>query len=380
MDKNKDSFKSYLIIAGSYIAFCVGASFSTGNELMQYFSSWGSMGLLGGVISVALMLTLIVIILKDAQKYRLADMKSLFIHYGGKYLGMALYVYTVFYLFVLVVMLISGAGAVFEEHFGINNMLGRAVLTAFMFVTVILGLNKMLELLGKLAYAILILMVITAIIGICNPTDGLSLGSELALARDDLARQSTNWFVSGLMYFSWAILCQTSFATALAGNTLHTPRERVNGMYLGGIGFLLLTVLPSWAIISNMSVCGGSSIPAIEIAKQINPIYATIYCIIVVIAIYTTCSPICWSVASAFMSEKNKNFKWAVAVLLVLGFAGSNLGSFTDILYTGTSISAYVGFVFIATILVTMFIRKPAVPIEKTQTEEIAAKDAVVEG
>ena len=48
---------------------------------------------------------------------------------------------------------------------------------------------------------------------------------------------------------------------------------------------------------------------------------------VVVIAIYTTCSPICWSVANAFIKQEQRNFKWMVAGMLILAFIGSNLGS-----------------------------------------------------
>ena len=144
-NKKKSNVMTYLLIGGAYVSFCVGASFSTGNELMQYFASYGVFGILGAIIATALCLLLIIVLIRDAQKYNLPDMKTLFVHYGGKYLGIALYVYTVFYLFVLVVMLVAGAGAVFGEHFGISNMLGRGILTLAMFLTVILGLNKLLQ-------------------------------------------------------------------------------------------------------------------------------------------------------------------------------------------------------------------------------------------
>lgn len=232
-NKKKSNVMTYLLIGGAYVSFCVGASFSTGNELMQYFASYGVFGILGAIIATALCLLLIIVLIRDAQKYNLPDMKTLFVHYGGKYLGTALYVYTVFYLFVLVVMLVAGAGAVFEEHFGISNMLGRGILTLAMFLTVILGLNKLLDILGKLSFIILIMMIVVALIGIFNPVDGISEGSKLALETPSniVARQGSNWFMSGLMYFSWAILCQTSFVASLGKSSLYKESDLRKGMY-----------------------------------------------------------------------------------------------------------------------------------------------------
>lgn len=376
-NKKKSNVMTYLLIGGAYVSFCVGASFSTGNELMQYFASYGVFGILGAIIATALCLLLIILLIRDAQKYNLPDMKTLFVHYGGKYLGTALYVYTVFYLFVLVVMLVAGAGAVFEEHFGISNMLGRGILTLAMFLTVVLGLNKLLDILGKLSFIILIMMIVVALIGILNPVDGISEGSKLALETPSniVARQGSNWFMSGLMYFSWAILCQTSFVASLGKSSLYNKRDLRKGMYFGGFGFMLMATVPSIAIIANFSVCKsvckGSSIPIIVMAKSINPVLAVLLSCVVVIAIYTTCSPICWSVANAFIKQEQRNFKWMVAGMLILAFIGSNLGSFTDILYLGTSVSAYVGFVFIATVVFTIVIRKPKETLSKCGVESV---------
>ena len=73
--------------------------------------------------------------------------------------------------------------------------------------------------------------------------------------------------------------------------------------------------------------------------------------------------------ANAFIKQEQRNFKWMVAGMLILAFIGSNLGSFTDILYLGTSVSAYVGFVFIATVIFTIVIRTPKGTLSECGTE-----------
>ena len=372
----KGGLMTYILLGAAYVGFVVGASFSTGNELMQYFASYGASGILGSVVAVALIVVLVVTCLLDAQKYHLYTMRDVFVHYGGKYLGLLLYIYAVFFLFVLVVMLVAGAGATFEEYFGINNMLGRAIMAIALFITVILGLNKLIDISGKLSTIIILLMIIVAIIGIVNPVDGFSKGSEMALARDDLARQGSNWFVSGVLYFAWAILCQTAYVASLGKETIHTKSQHIKGLITGGIFVVLLTILPTWAIVSNMSICAGASIPNLMIARNASPVLGTIFSVMVIIAIYTTCSPILWSVADAFMDEKNKYSKFVVAALVVFAFFGSNLGSFTEILYVGTGWSARVGVVFIITILVTKIFRKIPAPDD---TAEVAVSEAVAE-
>ena len=87
----KTSIMTLFLIGGAYISFVIGASFGTGQELIQYFSSYGIKGILGALISVLLIIVMLIMVFKDAQKYRLENLRMLFIHYGGKYLGTVLY-------------------------------------------------------------------------------------------------------------------------------------------------------------------------------------------------------------------------------------------------------------------------------------------------
>ncbi len=357
----KTSIMTLFLIGGAYISFVIGASFGTGQELIQYFSSYGIKGILGALISVLLIIVMLIMVFRDAQKYRLENLRMLFIHYGGKYLGTVLYVYTVFYLFVLVVMLIAGAGAVFSDYFGINNLLGRFIMAAVLFITVILGLNRLLDILGKISFLIIILMLFVAVVCMINPADGLQKGDEL-IKDVDVLQPASNWFMSAIMYFSWAILCQVSYAAGLSKNTAHTESELTRGLITGGIGIIFLTVLPSAAILANISIVGDSSIPNIILARSISPVIGVIFSLVVITMVYTTCAPLVWSVSTAFIDQEKKWFKAAVGGTVVIAFVGSNVGSFAEILNKGTSISAYVGFVFLATVIITKLFRKMKAP------------------
>lgn len=49
---NKTTIKIILLVAGSYSAFIVGASFATGQKILQYFAAHGMLGLVGALVSL----------------------------------------------------------------------------------------------------------------------------------------------------------------------------------------------------------------------------------------------------------------------------------------------------------------------------------------
>ncbi|MGD9156723.1 MAG: hypothetical protein PVG90_14680, partial [Bacillota bacterium] len=85
--EKKMSWKTLFILAGAYVSYAVGASFGTGQEHMQYFGSLGISGLLGLTIATLLTITLVVLLIRDCRDYHLSDMKIMFTHYCGKYIG-----------------------------------------------------------------------------------------------------------------------------------------------------------------------------------------------------------------------------------------------------------------------------------------------------
>ena len=47
--KDKINIKTILLTAGAFVSFNVGAGFASGNELLQFFGSWG-----GGTVAAVL--------------------------------------------------------------------------------------------------------------------------------------------------------------------------------------------------------------------------------------------------------------------------------------------------------------------------------------
>ena len=48
--------KRVMNIAGAYIAFLIGSGFATGQEVLQYFTSYGYMGVVGALLTLVLFL------------------------------------------------------------------------------------------------------------------------------------------------------------------------------------------------------------------------------------------------------------------------------------------------------------------------------------
>lgn len=361
-DMKKWSLAASFTVAAAFIGFNIGASNSTGQESLQFIAGFGTPGLAGAVIMVALFFIFTMITVTDVQKYRLKSVSDMFQHYMGTVLGKILTVYIIVYMIGGLSLLISGSGVVFNDYLGIPNLWGRVIMTAATILLVIFGLKQVTRIGGIISVAIVLAQSIIPLINIITCEDGLSAGSALMQSMD-IIRGASNWWMGGIMYFSWAALLAITYVGTLATNDAGcTQKELRVGLFIGCVILTFLILLPNAAIISNASVIEGSQTPNITLAERVHPALGIVVSLVVLIAIFTSLAPQAYSACSMIVSEKNKYFKPLAIVVCLIGFIGSCLGSFATIVNVITSVSAWVGFVYIAGVLITKFIRRPKLP------------------
>ena len=111
-------------IAAVYVGTIVGAGFATGREIVEFFSQYGLYGFLGiimtGYLFIILGTKIMLLALSiNAQTYQ--ELNSFL--FGAKW-GLVVNYLFFMMLFGVTAVMLSGAGAVFEEQLGIPKMIG----------------------------------------------------------------------------------------------------------------------------------------------------------------------------------------------------------------------------------------------------------------
>ena len=369
---SKARFLPMFSIAAAFIGYNVGASNSTGQESLQFVAGYGLDGLIRFAFMMALFSIFIILTGRDAQKYKISSVSGLFQHYAGKTIGKALTIYTSLFIVGHLSVLISGCGAVFEEYLGMSNLAGRLVMALGAIVLVMFGLKLVTRVGGAISVLIIVGLFIIPILNLITCEDGLVKGSQIMQSLD-IIRAADSWWMAGLMYFSWAILLAVAYVATLATNDTGCSKVELNlGIISGCVALFLILMAPNAAMIANASVIGNSQIPNVVLAMRIHPAMGTFFSIVIVVAIFTSMAPETYSVCSMIVNEKSKYFKLVVAGIVLIAFVGSSLGSFAQIVNILTSVSAYVGFIYVAAVLITKFMRRPPLPQEEIDTPNSA--------
>lgn len=124
-------------IAAVYVGTVVGAGFATGKEIVEFFSRYGFFGMIGILLSGYLLIAMGSKLMRMSAQIGAASYQEFNLFLFGNWLGKSINLLMMVMLLGVTAVMLSGAGAVFEEQLGFTKNLG-------VFLTIILSIVVML--------------------------------------------------------------------------------------------------------------------------------------------------------------------------------------------------------------------------------------------
>ena len=126
-------------IAAVYVGTVVGAGFATGREIVEFFSRFGFIGLVGMLMAGYMLIFLGTKIMVISAKIKAKSYEEFNEFLFGKSIGKFINIITLFMLLGVSAVMLAGAGAVFEEQLGLNKMAGIVLTIILSFVVMAVG-------------------------------------------------------------------------------------------------------------------------------------------------------------------------------------------------------------------------------------------------
>jgi uncharacterized membrane protein YkvI len=347
----KTSILRVITYAGAIIAFLIGSGFATGQEILQYYASYGFWGVFGtGSIVLILISYVAVEFFLTGRREQFEKPSGVFYHYCGKYLGTFFDYFSILFVFLSFTVMISGAGAVFEEYYGLSKFIGGITLAAVVGLTVWFGLTSLVDVIGKIGPIIVIVAIALGIYGIVRDPEGITTGNGM-LPNLDVTQASSNWFLAGLSYVGFCMLWLAAFLSAL-GKTVKNRREATAGGLVGGIAFSLACMVVGLGLLANMAQVYDAEIPMLVLAGDLGPWVGALISVMILAGIYTTAIPLLWTVSARFFDDKTKKFKYLTIGLAALGTVIGLVLPFSQMVNIVYVINGYVGIVLLALMII----------------------------
>jgi uncharacterized membrane protein YkvI len=254
--------------------------------------------------------------------------------------------------------MLSGAGALLFEFYGIPAIVGRAIMSLLSLITVLLGLNKLVAVVGRIGPMLILFIMFIGMLAVITNFDGIRTADE-TLSTLSMTRATKYWWFSGITYASF---CAVTILPFLAGIGRNNPNHReviVSGC-LGCGAFMLTAIAVSYGMLAYIPLVYDKNIPAVFVSNLLFPGSGIIFSVIMYAGIYTTAVPMLWSSCNKISSdEKSLKFRLSVIILGFIAFFGGRL-PFTTLVNIIYPYMGYLGIFLFAGMLITQIRGKRA--------------------
>lgn len=335
-----------LTIASAFVGVIVGAGFASGQEILQYFTSFGHLGTFAALISTVLFAYLGMILTKIGSRLQTISHRKAIYEISGRYLGVLVDIILIFTLFGVGVVMIAGAGSTLEQQFGIPNYIGSLILTALIVLTMMLKVQRVVAVIGSITPFLLLAIVIIAIYSLFTMDTPLSELNPIAQEQKSAVQ---HWIISGINYASFNIAVGAGMAIVM-GAAEKNERIATLGGFFGGLLIGILILLAHFAIFSKIDVVATYDLPLLKIVEDISPALAVIMAIIIFGMIFNTGAGMFYAFITRFFDMENQTPYLAIVIIGVLGYIASFIG-FTDLVGKFYRLIGYLGLFLVVALI-----------------------------
>lgn len=334
--------------AGAFIAWVIGSGFATGQEILQFFTSYGWFSYAVVLINLIGFLFLGKTMLTKGFEHQGEAEFDHYRFYCGKKLG-TIYSWVIpATLFLTTSVLLSASGATLNEFYGLNPYIGSAVMAMLVLAAYFIGFEKMVRIVSKIGPVIIVFSIL---VGAYTVVHDFSNFKEISASAEMLAasRTSPHWSISAVLYLSLNFLCGSTYYTAL-GRSAGSRGDAKWGAIIGAAALIVSIALVNTAILLNAADIASFNVPTLYLANRISRVFGTVFSITLILGIFSSCSTMLWSFCNrVFTKDKKKNRIFAAVVALLAFTLG--LFPFGGLVAVVYPLIGYAGLIFIGCVV-----------------------------
>lgn len=304
--------KLSLQVGAVFIGTVVGAGFASGQEIMQFFTCFGGMGMITLVLSGVLFYIIAAAVMKVAAHYNTYNYKDFIYLIAGKRIGPVYDVLVTVFLLVVTSIMFAGSGALFQESLGLPRIWGIALMALLTLVVILQSLTGILKI-----NSIIVPMLFTVIVAVLAATIMSSDAGSIG------ARLSENYrgsFIKPVLF----LLFYCCYNTFLAIGVLAAMPENIRsgnilkaGVFFGAVGLMLLSLMLNISLTLKSPQIFNYSIPMNCITADFGSLIKFAVGLCIWCEIFSTAVSDAFSVARRLSSGKHAAYAPACLITVI---------------------------------------------------------------
>lgn len=375
---SKKNILTMFVIAGAFVSYTVGAGFASGNEVFQFFGSWGFpeslLAIVGGAVVT---FTYCYCLYYMGQRVEFEKTTDAYEFVGGKFLGKFYYIVVFVWILASLMIMFTGAGSLLEQCFGLPQWVGSVTMGIIAAIVVLGGFKTVEQVLGYVGIALIVYVFIFAIVSLLHPAAGLEQADGINQAVEDGLVWQANFFelfplslipglgaingplVEGILYGALCVMTGFPFYITLGKKTKSHNESTAAavtttmGFYICIIGVLVI-LLTNFNSLVNTETNEMFPFPVIAAIDSMWPSGSWTYAIMIFLGIFTSAAGYIWVLTDWIFpgQEKTKKSSILIIVLIVCGIVLGGVLPFSELVNILYPFTGFIGLIMTISILI----------------------------
>lgn len=330
-------WKLTLQVAATYVGTVVGAGFATGKEIVQFFTQYGELGMVGILVSGLFFIWLGSKMMLLSHAIGASSYQQLNTYLFGDVLGKAVNGVMIVILFGVTSVMLASTGAIGKEQFGLWPPVGMICTIVLTYIFIARGINGIL-----MVNSLVVPMMLSFALIIFVPN--ISYFSLIQTKPDLTLVTQWKWAVSPFLYISLNLALAQAVLVPL-GSSVKDKSVIKKGAVIGGCVLTFMLVSTHLAL-SNLPYSFQLDIPMGAVVKNISAWVNVLFTVVVLGEIFTTLIGNVFGIAKQLQSFLPLNDKQAFAFIISACFIIGQFG-YAQLLEFLYPIFGYIGLAFV---------------------------------
>lgn len=334
----KNSFYTTLEIGAVFIGTIVGAGLASGQEICQFFTTYGYKSFIGILICFFIYIIVGSMIVDLSLKYKLNSYNELINVVSPGFFGKVIDIITSAFLIGSAAIILAGSGALLRQYFGISKWIGIILMAFIALLTLLRNTRGLIEI-NSFIVPSLMLVIVTLLILYLSFYKSISITTI-----KDIPHEKNYWLFSSIIYGGFNILCCSGVFVPLS-REIQGKFVLKSGIILGAAGLTILSAIINLLLMLNIPYIFQYEIPLLYIANRFGKTIQIMLLGIIWLEMFSTEVSDIYSVGKTIEQVFHIPYNKAVAFILLTAIPISQIGfvNLISFLYPAFGI---IGFIF----------------------------------
>ena len=311
--------------AAVFIGTIVGAGLASGQEITQFFSTYGYVSFWGILVCCSIYILISSIIVSISLKYKLSSYTELITLVSPGSFGVITDIFTSFFLVSSAAIILAGSGALLHQYFGVSKWVGILLMSMISLYTVLKDTKGLITINSFIVPALITIIITIFVLYLVFFKDMVSASyiKQIPSYKDSI--MPAQWFFSALLYAGFNMLCCSGVLVPLS-QEIKSKRVLIPGVIIGALGLTLLCYLINIMLLLNIPQIFKYEIPLLYITHRFGMLMQILLLCVIWCEMFSTEVSNIYSVGKTLEKKFNVTYKKAVLIILIVSIPISQIG------------------------------------------------------